>query len=1810
MPGDSPKSIGDQKDIPKLQHSVSKSALQIHSQQRSRSNSETNNANSLNNTQSSTLPSTSLRAKLSRNSSSNSIIDSNKTKMKLKLQLSQPQPQPQLLNLQTTPVLLSPRGTPNTSPDNRSDGFFPNFESMHSANANAIAHQSHLDTLLDESGISTPISNSPNTINNSTMNEDHIINIPIIDQIITNVPENLSETNNVNNNNDNNHEVDNNHEIIQNIRKADESSTMKIISPPNESIKPPLRSRSSSKSNTSSIISNSKTNLHSLQTKLQRLSSSNSNSTPISNTHNSPRSPLNKYKSRNIAYQALPEPVRPQTSILKSNFNTKFSQQYQQQEKMYLTGINKYRNKYKNADDYYNNKFNNSDDIESNNESSIVTSSESIPDIAKLGSIDSEIFNSDDDETDYISKRTDRESEYEALKALNQQIGSEFLSKELESMPEYSLDSNLLLELLNRNDEIKFENSKDNSMISERLEWQAMLQTVLTGDVITGEKTKLVKPLTELEGENLLRVGYKEDFWLGIRAKLFGRTEEEQKRLVLYHRGLVDETFDEIMNFKLEFPINQLDMSYNDKVKFASEKVNDLLDKYERCQELWRTQKEMETDKPQCATPEFINRINCLVAWTSVTDAVERESDVLKQWVGNENLDILKPGTISSSNLDNSSRSNSNTITHVDSNSSLNEKKGNHFFKDDRPFVERILKEKDIENLFNKRLFTTFSHWTIKAKNSYLEYHQYFNELKLPSYLDNLFVLTNFPSKLMKEIIKTRLAYADKLKNPTMMMIDQILDDLKTYIRLALEIRISMLEYCAPVEGWVSFPDYQDPEFDNTIKQCVNYYMSLLNRKLLFSQKGFKSFRTFKEPEELEKEWTFLQNMGFYIDDFSVEFSSQICSLFIKLINRLYIFIQNQIQGPPSDGYRLDSQRLIRWYSSSIENFGQLRRKFLRFELHLCQYFQNSISFKVLPRKTQKFFTLLKESNHALYHNAKIAEEGVYIFVSESLVNRPHDVESILKSSYLGVDFSKIPKRHLEVIKSYYPSINYYDSNNLSYDHENDETNGHLNLDYVLIVVPPKALMWDGIVIPFNNIDKITIDQLSRGSAMLLTRGGPDTNVTEIFEMFQQFTHDTIKSNKNVCCSVPKIEEYFQVSLKLFLRISCVIIDCTPAIRNQCRGVGNCQELVNNIFIFARDIGRDSIRNNTLGLILRSGRGTIILRLIKLSIEWLSFIVDDCSPTDPKTFRWCVSALEFAMDVTRGFNILTLDSQKFYRLKDKVAGCMSLLIAHFDIMGARAKELQKTRMQNYALKSQKDIYTLDDESLGSLRQHIMYQIKEIEDERRNLQVEQSSVGRVLDDTDMENQLLTYLASSFSSVSIRWQKGKFLGGGTFGSVFACVNLDTGGPMAVKEIRFQDRQSIKTVVPAIKGEMSVLELLSHPNIVQFFGVEVHRDRVYIFMEYCSGGSLAGLLEYGRIEDEIVIQLYTLQMLEALAYLHQFGIVHRDVKPDNILLDHLGVIKFVDFGSAKVIAIPNGNNTATTSTGGSTSSTVTNSNNETPPQTMTTNEINKNNVVNNNANTNTIASTNSTTTTTPDNTNNTNNNTSTTSLDVPISDEMHGSTTSTMSSARSYSELGTGGTIDSYGQNLGKYSNSTTNTMNAQNLHNTLSSLSISMSSISAYTGTNDKKNKTKEFESHAGAIVESIMDNKKTQALTGTPMYMSPETIKGEKMGRFGAMDIWSLGCCILEMATGRRPWSNLDNEFAVMYHIAAGHLPQFPNDNELSEQGLEFLTKCLQIDPTKRASAVELLQDPWIQAIRNEAFSDSNALSLSESLVMD
>jgi len=279
----------------------------------------------------------------------------------------------------------------------------------------------------------------------------------------------------------------------------------------------------------------------------------------------------------------------------------------------------------------------------------------------------------------------------------------------------------------------------------------------------------------------------------------------------------------------------------------------------------------------------------------------------------------------------------------------------------------------------------------------------------------------------------------------------------------------------------------------------------------------------------------------------------------------------------------------------------------------------------------------------------------------------------------------------------------------------------------------------------------------------------------------------------------------------------------------------------------------------------------------------------------------------------------------------------------------------------------------------------------------------------------------------------WIKGEKIGKGSFGAVYLSLNATTGEMMAVKQVEVpkyssQD-ENIMNMVEALEFEVSTLKDLDHPNIVQYLGFEV-KDNIYsLFLEYVAGGSVGSLIRmYGRF-DEPLIQYLTYQVLEGLAYLHSRGILHRDMKADNVLLDQDGICKISDFGISK----------------------------------------------------------------------------------------------------------------------------------------------------------------KSKDIYSNAD------------MTMRGTVFWMAPEMVD-TKQGYSAKVDIWALGCVVLEMFAGKRPWSNLE-VVAAMFKIGKSKsAPPIPDDTLplISTAGRQFLDACFEIDPEKRPTADELLSHLFLKE-SNKYIFDSTAL---------
>ncbi|KAG5647644.1 hypothetical protein DXG03_008997 [Asterophora parasitica] len=163
-------------------------------------------------------------------------------------------------------------------------------------------------------------------------------------------------------------------------------------------------------------------------------------------------------------------------------------------------------------------------------------------------------------------------------------------------------------------------------------------------------------------------------------------------------------------------------------------------------------------------------------------------------------------------------------------------------------------------------------------------------------------------------------------------------------------------------------------------------------------------------------------------------------------------------------------------------------------------------------------------------------------------------------------------------------------------------------------------------------------------------------------------------------------------------------------------------------------------------------------------------------------------------------------------------------------------------------------------------------------------------------------------SPSGGATFKWVRGELIGRGTYGRVYLALNATTGEMIAVKQVETPRTASDKndsrqvTVVQALKMESETLKDLDHPNIVQYLGFEETPDNLSIFLEYVPGGSIGScLLKHGKF-DENVTKSFTSQILAGLEYLHSKGILHRDLKADNILVEMSGVCKISDFGISK--------------------------------------------------------------------------------------------------------------------------------------------------------------------------------------------------------------------------------------------------------------------------------------------------------------------
>ena len=1251
---------------------------------------------------------------------------------------------------------------------------------------------------------------------------------------------------------------------------------------------------------------------------------------------------------------------------------------------------------------------------------------------------------------------------------------------------------------------------------NKRLEWQVMLRSVLESEVLSSETKRItsVDASVPAPGEMMY------DFWLKMRAMRYGNIEGrndsdmEQKVLEEVRAQVVPKLIDDILRARDfgdappaagaaadgEEARDPLDASPEERVAVMHE-VEALLERVDVAESLFPSQRQLLAAFPAWGSPAVSQKLAALYSWFNVTRALQAQAVVLAKWTGS----LTGPGGIVGV-------TGHGGVVGVPGAPAAGAEPGMRrgFDREDGEagpdtLVEDIFRESNLQQTFERRTLHALNQLVLKAKEAMAIYHSAFCAMRLPSFEPDVLPLIKFPMWLAEGALRQRLEYADKLKEPSVLLVESLSDDLRTAIALACRIKLQYSEATVsdPERGW-DLPLQSDDAFDATVCSALVFFFRLLHFRL-------KSVAYFKEVDLLEPEWDFLCSAVKVIPGGDAIVAHKTAYMVNRLFVRIIAYFQRELQAPtasdaplhaakhgPSTGGRLTEGRvamsvpeMIRWIHTVFNTERVRGRKLVGFARKVRARLENAAEYDLrslkarpdaspiaapdgtplAPYDLHSFLQTLLHADYFLVYTSTFEERGIYVLAEPSLHDQPQVIQELMFTCIWQTRGSRGMRHPDDLLTPDTPS--------------RARARTRAAPRYLLLLSPREPFLWTGRVmtlpLPWINVN------LKEQRLRLVADGTREHLQLCKHHLQWQFASSSVRAVQDLNAPpppgtfplVPVYEQMAHLSLiqhelKLMNKGAYVLTDtvlhAVPAIRRQMMNLrqpspdapheptpadrASCDELVQTCFSSAVDQGARALAYMESKRLRRQISAT----LAQLSIEWISFISDDCVLTERKTFKWAVAALENAMHMTRGERIFLLSEQEFAMLKGKVSSCVALLISHFDILGARSNAAQVEEEQKRferdklmrARKTEREIVRDPRVMLDEVSEYRLAQCIEHEEKRQALLSERRAIGRVLDDTRLEDRGLQLLASK--GVQMRWQQGRFIGGGTFGTVYLAVNLDTGGLMAVKEIRFQELSSTPSLYKQIHDEMNVMEMLRHPNIVEYYGIEVHRDKVYIFEEYCQGGSLAQLLEHGRIEDEIVLQVYSLQMLDGLMYLHSKGVAHRDIKPENILLDHMGVIKFADFGAAKVLS----------------------------------------------------------------------------------------SSSRTTQRSRRPGMLPAAGEAPAAGQSL------------------------------------------------------------------QGTPMYMSPEVIKGDHDGRLGAMDIWSLGCVILECATGSRPWAHLDNEWAIMFHIGmAQQHPPLPDESQLSPLGIDFIRQCLTIDPSTRPTAVEMRLHPWIRALVDELNADGELDAAAE-----
>ncbi|XP_022863966.1 MAP3K epsilon protein kinase 1-like [Olea europaea var. sylvestris] len=166
---------------------------------------------------------------------------------------------------------------------------------------------------------------------------------------------------------------------------------------------------------------------------------------------------------------------------------------------------------------------------------------------------------------------------------------------------------------------------------------------------------------------------------------------------------------------------------------------------------------------------------------------------------------------------------------------------------------------------------------------------------------------------------------------------------------------------------------------------------------------------------------------------------------------------------------------------------------------------------------------------------------------------------------------------------------------------------------------------------------------------------------------------------------------------------------------------------------------------------------------------------------------------------------------------------------------------------------------------------------------------------------MSRQMTTSAFHNSKTLDNKYMLGDEIGKGAYGRVYKGLDLQNGDFVAIKQVSLSNiaQEDLNTIMQ----EIDLLKNLNHKNIVKYLGSLKTKTHLHIILEYVENGSLANIIKPNKFGPfpESLVAVYIAQVLEGLVYLHEQGVIHRDIKGANILTTKEGLVKLADFGVA---------------------------------------------------------------------------------------------------------------------------------------------------------------------------------------------------------------------------------------------------------------------------------------------------------------------